>query len=215
MILLPLPFYRQGYLLRLSRRPFHLQRKMVEKNQGVIVLLQSNILASVVPDNLLEGSWEVTAEVAGLWKSMVEEASRMLAKSHKEGDYFRMNLLYQMGLAEEPNNPLLLLNYAQFPHLVLRDHDRAEECFKRAIQVEPPDAVALTRYADFLWKVRRELWEAEERYQQAMAAEPGNPYQASKYANFLWSTGGEDACFPLSGSFDNYKGSQSNRDNTS
>ncbi|GLT89161.1 hypothetical protein SLE2022_071570 [Rubroshorea leprosula] len=75
-----------------------------------------------------------------------------------------------MGLAEEPNNPLLLLNYAQFPHLVLRDHDRAEECFKRAIQVEPPDAVALTQYADFLWKVRRELWEAEERYQQAMAA---------------------------------------------
>lgn len=39
-------------------------------------------------------------------------------------DYFRTDLLYQMGVAEEPNNPLLLLNYAQFLRLVTKDYDR-------------------------------------------------------------------------------------------
>lgn len=81
---------------------------------------------------------------------------------------------------------------------------RAEQCFRRAVQGEKPDAEAVSRYADFLWIVRKDLWGAEERYQQAMATEPCNPYYASKYANFLWSTGGEDTCFPLDTSYDNY-----------
>ncbi|GKV28324.1 hypothetical protein SLEP1_g37395 [Rubroshorea leprosula] len=192
----------------------------------------------VSPDKLLEGSRGMTAEEVGLWNSTVEVALRMRGESDDKvldyqmmrqfvtqinvelepddyEEYYRTDLLYQMSLAEEPNNQLLLLNYGQFLHLVSKDHDRAEECFKRAIQIEPPDAVALTQYADFLWKVRNDLWEAEERYQQAMAAEPDNPYHASKYANFLWSTGGEDTCFPLSGSFENCdKFSRSNGDNT-
>lgn len=185
---------------------------------------------SLVSDNL-------TAEEKGLWNSMVDEASIMRGESRTNfpdfqmmqqfvsrlnvelepdnyEDYLRTDLLYQMGLAEEPNNQLLLLNYGQFLYLVSRDHDRAEECFKRAIQVEPPDAVALSQYADFLWRVRKDLWEAEERYQQATSIEPNNPYHASKYAHFLWSTGGEDTCFPLSGTFDNYnKVSLSNGEN--
>lgn len=70
--------------------------------------------------------------------------------------------------------------------------------------VEPLDAQALTHYADFLWIVRKDLWNAEERYQQAMAAEPNSYYHASKYANFLWNTGGEETCFPLDSSNDNY-----------
>lgn len=118
-----------------------------------------------------------------------------------EGDdyeeYNRTDLLYQMGLFKEPNNTLLLSNYAQFLCLVSRDYDRAEECFKRAIQLDPTDGEVMTQYANFLWVVRKDLWEAEERFQQAIAAEPDNSYHASKYANFLWSTGGEDTCYPL------------------
>ncbi|XWS74835.1 hypothetical protein CRYUN_Cryun01aG0032000 [Craigia yunnanensis] len=47
---------------------------------------------------------------------------------------------------------ILFSNHAQFLHLVIKDYDRAEECFKRAIQVEPQDAEALELYADFLWQ---------------------------------------------------------------
>ncbi|KAJ0101398.1 hypothetical protein Patl1_06556 [Pistacia atlantica] len=172
------------------------------------------------------GGIKVRPTVAGtkveveLWNSMVEEASRMQEESSLEVlntgtkklfvtpitvklepedyvDYFRTDLLYQMGVAEEPNNSLLLTNYAQLLHLVAQDYDRAAECYKRAVQIEPLDAEALSKFADFLWKTRNDLWGAEERYLQAMAADPSNAYHASKYATFLWSTGGEDTCFPL------------------
>ncbi|XP_021769153.1 uncharacterized protein LOC110733416 [Chenopodium quinoa] len=112
-------------------------------------------------------------------------------------EYYRTDLHYQMGLFQDPNNTLLLSNYAQFLCLVSRDYDRAEECYKRAIQLDPTDGEVITQYANFLWVVKHDLWEAEERFQQAMAAEPDNSFHASKYANFLWSTGGEDTCYPL------------------
>lgn len=39
-------------------------------------------------------------------------------------DYLRTELVYQTGLSHEPDNPLLLANYAQFLYLVARDYDR-------------------------------------------------------------------------------------------
>lgn len=40
------------------------------------------------------------------------------------GNYTRTELLYKIGLAQEPNNPMLLANYAQFPYLIYQDYDR-------------------------------------------------------------------------------------------
>ncbi|KAK6927080.1 hypothetical protein RJ641_008799 [Dillenia turbinata] len=156
-----------------------------------------------------------------LWNKMVEEANRMQGALRDESldsetlrkfvspvnakieaddyaDYFRTELLYQTGLAQNPNNPLLLANYAQFLYLVVRDYDRAEEYFKRAVGVEPRDAEAYSKYASFLWLVKKDLWAAEETYLEAISADPTNTYHAANYAHFLWSTGGEDTCFPLS-----------------
>ncbi|KAK6122126.1 hypothetical protein DH2020_044136 [Rehmannia glutinosa] len=149
-----------------------------------------------------------------LWNSIVEEASRMQAldqetlrkfvspvdakfETDDRSEYLRTELLYQTELAQEPNNSLLLANYAQFLYLVAQDFDRAEEYFKRATKVEPKDAEALNKYANFLWMVRKDLWAAEETYLEAIAAEPNNSYYAANYAHFLWNTGGEDTCFPL------------------
>ncbi|KAL2508301.1 Tetratricopeptide repeat (TPR)-like superfamily protein [Forsythia ovata] len=159
-------------------------------------------------------------EEVSLWNSIVEEASRMQAAKTGEAldletrqnlvppvnakieaddyaEYFRTELLYQTGLAREPNNPLLLANYAQFLYLVAQDYDRAEDYFKRAAKVEPKDAEALNKYANFLWQVKKDLWAAEETYLEAITAEPNNSYYAANYAHFLWNTGGEDTCFPL------------------
>ncbi|KAK4854976.1 hypothetical protein QYF36_002878 [Acer negundo] len=115
-------------------------------------------------------------------------------------DYFKTELLYQTGLSQEPNNPLLLSNYAQFLYLVAHDYDRAEVYFKKAIGVveEAADAEAYSKYAKFLWRVRNDLWAAEETFLEAISADPTNPHYAADYANFLWNTGGEDTCFPLS-----------------
>ncbi|VFR00399.1 unnamed protein product [Cuscuta campestris] len=155
-----------------------------------------------------------------LWKSICEEASRMQSEtrgvaldrdtvmrfvspvtgkieSDDYTDYFRTELLYQTALAQEPNNTLLLTNYAQFLYLVVQDYDRAEDYFKKATLVEPKDGEALNKYGTFLWQVRNELWAAEEAYQAAIDAEPANSFYAASYAHFLWNTGGEDTCYPL------------------
>lgn len=108
--------------------------------------------ASHVGDKISEaclfGNKELSAEEEmNLWKSMVEEASRMQAEmrgvaldhetmqrfvspvtvkpeSDDYEDFFKTDLSYQMGLYQDPNNPLLLANYAQFLHLVAHDNDR-------------------------------------------------------------------------------------------
>ncbi|KAE8708972.1 hypothetical protein F3Y22_tig00110332pilonHSYRG00654 [Hibiscus syriacus] len=108
--------------------------------------------------------------------------------------HFRTDLVYQMCVAEEPDNALLLANYARFLHLVVKDYDRAEEYYKRAIEADPQDSEALGLFADFLWQVRNDHWEAEEIYLQALEVDEKNPFHASKYANFLWNTGGEGTC---------------------
>ncbi|XP_023745010.1 uncharacterized protein LOC111893175 [Lactuca sativa] len=155
------------------------------------------------------------------WNSIVDEADRMQGVIGDNGDldhetmkrfvspvtvkieeedtedHSKTELLYQTGLSQEPDNPLLLANYAQFLYLVTRDYDRAEDYFKRASMVEPKDAEALNKYASFLWQVRKDLWAAEETYLEAISADPTNSFYAANYAHFLWSTGGEDTCFPL------------------
>ncbi|PON63036.1 Signal transduction response regulator [Parasponia andersonii] len=164
---------------------------------------------------------ETREEEVALWNSIVDEASKMQALFRDEAldqdtvqkfvspvnakiesdnyeDYFRTDLLYQTGLSQEPNNPLLLANYAQFLYLVAHDYDRAEEYFKRATGVEPADAEAYSKYAAFLWRARNDLWAAEETFLEAISADPANSYYAANYAHFLWNTGGEDTCFPLS-----------------
>ncbi|KAL0292774.1 UNVERIFIED_CONTAM: hypothetical protein Sradi_6974200, partial [Sesamum radiatum] len=159
-------------------------------------------------------SESVLEEETALWNSIMEEASRMRAVDQETtqkfvspvdarieaddySEYFRTELLYQTELAHDPNNPLLLANYAQFLYKVTRDFDRAEDYFKRAAKVEPKDAEALNKYATFLWLAKNDLWAAEETYLEAVSAEPDNSYYAANYAHFLWNTGGEDTCFPL------------------
>ncbi|KAJ1286278.1 hypothetical protein BS78_03G341000 [Paspalum vaginatum] len=104
---------------------------------------------------------------------------------------------YEQAVSEEPDNSLLLANFAQFLYQVQGDHDRAEHFFKQAVRAEPADAEALGRYAAFLWQARNDLAAAEETYQEAIAADPGNAHHAAAYAHFLWNTGGEDTCYPL------------------
>ncbi|XP_020114465.1 uncharacterized protein LOC109728458 isoform X1 [Ananas comosus] len=157
-----------------------------------------------------------------VWKRVVEEASRMQATTRDESlmdpetlkwlvapftaelaadddyaEYLRTELLYQQALSEDPGNPLLLCNFAQFLYLVLRDHDRSEYYFKRAVGIEPVDAESLSQYARFLWLARKDLGTAEENYLQAISVDPGNCYHTANYAHFLWCTGGDDTCYPL------------------
>ncbi|XP_058198874.1 uncharacterized protein LOC131314336 [Rhododendron vialii] len=168
-----------------------------------------------------EESASAREEELRAWNAMVEEAAMMQGEARDESlnqetvqrfvspvtvkiegdgdypDYFRTELVYQTRLAEDPDNCVLLANYAQFLYVVVHDYDRAEEYFRRAVKAEPPDAEALSKYAGFLWQAKKDLWAAEETYLEAISAEPTNSYYAANYAHFLWNTGGEDTCFPI------------------
>ncbi|XP_022943330.1 uncharacterized protein LOC111448128 [Cucurbita moschata] len=156
----------------------------------------------------------IREEETSLWNSILKEASQMRNEEIDENairrfvspvianiesdtytEYFRTELLYQTGLSQDPNNPLLLANYAQFLCLVAHDYDRAEDYFKKAVEVKPADAEAFNKYATFLWRVRKDLWAAEQTFLEAISAESGNPFYAAKYADFLWSSGAEETCF--------------------
>ncbi|CAH2038681.1 unnamed protein product [Thlaspi arvense] len=149
-----------------------------------------------------------------LWNSILEESEKMEALDHEtmkqmvspvearleaeeSMDYFKTELLYQTGLSQQPDNVLLLANYAQFLYLIIHDYDRAEKYFKRAAKAEPADAEALNKYATFLWKARNDIWRAEETFLEAISADPTNSFYSANYAHFLWNTGGDDTCFPL------------------
>ncbi|KAJ6809046.1 uncharacterized protein M6B38_164225 [Iris pallida] len=165
----------------------------------------------------------VPEEEAAAWNRMVEEATRMQAVARDGSlmdhdtlrsfvspvgieveqedyeEYSKTEMMYHRALALDPDNALLLSNFAQFLYLVLHDHNRAEYYFKRAVGMKPADAESLSRYASFLWLARKDMGAAEEAYLEAVAAEPSNAYYAANYAHFLWNTGGEDTCYPLDG----------------
>ncbi|XP_051207197.1 uncharacterized protein [Lolium perenne] len=156
-----------------------------------------------------------------VWERMVAEASRLQASARAEelsdpevlgnlvapvvvevetgdvAEYARTEQWYELAVAEEPGNSLILANFAQFLYLTRNDHKRAEHYFERAVRAEPADAEALSRYATFLWKARDDVAAAEETYQEAIAADPGNAHYAAAYAHFLWNTGGDETCYPL------------------
>ncbi|URD83129.1 Multicopper oxidase [Musa troglodytarum] len=160
-------------------------------------------------------------EEARVWRGILEEVSRLQASTRDEAlidqetlrrlvspvtavpepddysEYLRTEIMYQQAVSQDPENALLVANFAQFLYLVLHDHDRAEYYFKRAAGLEPADADALSQYASFLWLARKDTAAAEETYLQAIAADPGNPFHTANYAHFLWSTGAEDTCYPL------------------
>ncbi|KAF2296240.1 hypothetical protein GH714_037005 [Hevea brasiliensis] len=184
-----------------SRR---LYDKLISTQETSLEQISGERLSTSLPDISFPGYEKIIEEEEiELWNLVVEEAAIMQEESSypvldqetmkhllspisveiEPDDYVefhRTDLVYQMSVAEDPNNPLLLSNYAQFLYLVRHDYDRAEECFKRAIMSGPPDPETFSCYADFLWLVRKDLWNAEEVYQQAMEAAPNSHYYASK-----------------------------------
>ncbi|CAN7100517.1 uncharacterized protein LOC103873589 [Brassica rapa] len=173
---------------------------------------ESTLLGHVVSGHFdkISRLQEIREDELSLWNSIVEEADQMqdspvvrdmrLNERTELDDYARTESLYEISLVQEPNNHLLLANYAQFLYLISQDYDRVEKCFKKAIESEEVDAETYSKYAVFQWKVLNDLWAAEENFLEAISADPTNSFYAANYANFLWQTGGEETCYPLESS---------------
>lgn len=105
--------------------------------------------------------------------------------------YDRTDLNYQHAISTDPDNPLLLSNYAQFLYLVRHDHLRAEKMFRRATTAADAvvDGEVMGRFASFLWVAKGDLVGADKAYSAALDADPTNSFHAACYAHFLWDSG--------------------------
>ncbi|XP_038898606.1 uncharacterized protein LOC120086170 [Benincasa hispida] len=95
---------------------------------------------------------------------------------------------YQKMIEANPNNALLLGNYAKFLKEVHGDFSKAEEFCGRAILADPNDASVLSLYADLIWRTQRDAQRAEAYFDQAVKSSPDDCYLLASYARFLWDT---------------------------
>lgn len=103
---------------------------------------------------------------------------------------------YQRLLQSDPQNPLLLRNYAQYLAEAKGDHKRSEEMYERAILACPGDGEVLSQYAKLVWDVHRDQDRTENYYDQAVQAAPDDCYVLASYASFLWDAEEDDDINP-------------------
>ncbi|KAG7014137.1 hypothetical protein SDJN02_24310 [Cucurbita argyrosperma subsp. argyrosperma] len=94
---------------------------------------------------------------------------------------------YQKMIEANPNNALLLGNYAKFLKEVHGDFSKAEEFCGRAILADPNDANILSLYADLIWHTQKDAQRAESYFDQAVKSSPDDCYLLASYAQFLWN----------------------------
>ncbi|MED6143592.1 hypothetical protein PIB30_007537 [Stylosanthes scabra] len=99
---------------------------------------------------------------------------------------------YQAMIQSNPNNALLLGNYAKFLKEVRGDYPKAEEYLERAILANPGDATVLSIYADLIWQIEKDADRAEGYFEQAVKSAPDDCYVLASYAKFLWDAEEED-----------------------
>ncbi|KAL1366882.1 hypothetical protein HN51_020933 [Arachis hypogaea] len=110
--------------------------------------------------------------------------------SNNGGD--RTDAYYQQMIEANPNDSLLLGNYAKFLKEVRGDYPRAKEFFERAILATPSDGHILSLYADLIWQTEKNSDRAEAYFHQAINTSPEDCYVMASYAKFLWEAEDDD-----------------------
>ncbi|XP_049386979.1 uncharacterized protein LOC125851242 [Solanum stenotomum] len=98
-----------------------------------------------------------------------------------EEEYMRM-------IKENPHNPVLLRNYAQFLSQSKGDLLGAEEYYSRAILADPTDGETISQYAMLIWQLHRDEDKASTYFKRAVQASPEDGDVLAAYARFLWQT---------------------------
>ncbi|XP_019165681.1 PREDICTED: uncharacterized protein LOC109161635 isoform X2 [Ipomoea nil] len=93
---------------------------------------------------------------------------------------------YKKMVEENPGNPLLLRNYAQFLYQTKKDAKKAEEYYSRAILADPADGEVLSQYAKLIWEVHGDAENATSYFERAVQAAAGDSHVEAAYASFLW-----------------------------
>ena len=103
----------------------------------------------------------------------------------KEKDPNKKDTIYQEGLKQLPESPELSSSYAIFLDDIRKDHDKAEEYFKKAVELDQKNANNLGNYAIFLRKNRTDYDKSEEYFKKAIGLDPKQANNLANYAIFL------------------------------
>ncbi|CAI7799773.1 unnamed protein product [Closterium sp. NIES-54] len=109
------------------------------------------------------------------------------ASGTSSADVEAMEAHYVTALAKDPEDPLLLRNFARFLYEVKGEHEEAEKLFERAITEAPYDGELLVQYAKLLWEGMGDANKASIFFERAVSAAPQDCYVLAAYASFLWN----------------------------
>lgn len=107
------------------------------------------------------------------------------------GDSDMTDAYYHKLLQADPENPLLLRNYAQYLSEAKHDYKKSEEYYERAILACPNDGEVLSTYAKHVWDVHKDCYRAGCYFDQAVKATPDDCYVLASHASFLWESEGD------------------------
>ncbi|CAN4120632.1 unnamed protein product [Withania somnifera] len=95
---------------------------------------------------------------------------------------------YDRMIKENPHNPVLLRNYAQFLSQSKGDLQGAEEYYSRAILADPTDGETISHYVILTWQLHHDKHKASSYFERAIHASPEDSDVLAAYARFLWQT---------------------------
>eukprot|EP00249_Psilotum_nudum_P019296 c27183_g3_i1 orf=799-2076(-) len=104
------------------------------------------------------------------------------------GDPDRTETYYRNWLQDDPQNALLLRNFAKFMYEIKHDYREAEKLYERAVLSSPSDGELLSEYAKLVWDLHRDEDRAGIYYNRAVQAAPDDCYVMGSYASFVWDS---------------------------
>ncbi|XVE72861.1 hypothetical protein DITRI_Ditri11bG0072100 [Diplodiscus trichospermus] len=131
------------------------------------------------------GSWGGVSDGGG-WGGSSE--FNPAGSSGDGGDNHKVQEFYKRMMEENPGNPLILRNYAQFLYQTKKDLRGAEEYCSRAILADPRDGEALSQYAQLVWELHHDKERASSYFERAVQVSREDSHVHAAYATFLWET---------------------------
>ncbi|KAG0457321.1 hypothetical protein HPP92_022478 [Vanilla planifolia] len=114
-------------------------------------------------------------------------------KTKYGGEGNQIEAYYKRMVEDNPTNPMILRNYAQFLYQCKGDLHRAEEYYSRAILVDPGDADTVSQYGKLVWELHHDYDRASSYLERAANLDQTNSFVQAAYASFLWETCEEEA----------------------
>jgi Tfp pilus assembly protein PilF len=110
---------------------------------------------------------------------------RWALEAQNEKDHESAIAIYRRGLRQNPEDVVLLNNFANFLRGTMKKYDEAEQLYKKGLEVDPNDPDLLMNYATFLFEAGKHYDEADKLFKEALKVDPINPILLMNYANFL------------------------------